>query len=64
MNKAYNSMIKRFGVVVNESLRLVKKIKPFNRRILNLLDSCTALLKHNDFISNISKLDMDNFENM
>ena len=64
MNKAYNMMIKAFSRLMTEELKLIKKVKPLNQRLVTLLDCLICLLRHNDYISNISKLDMDNFEDM
>ena len=64
MNKAYSMMIKAFNRLINEELKLLKKVKPLNTRLVSLLDCLCSLLKNNDYISNISKLDMDNFEDM
>lgn len=57
-------MIKAFSRLISEDLRLIKKVKPLNGRLLSLLSCLCGLLKGNDFVANISKLDMDNFEDM
>ena len=64
MNKAYNIMIKSFNRLINDEVKLIKRVKPLNQRLVSLLDCLICLLRHNDYISNISKLDMDNFEDM
>lgn len=64
MNKAYNTMIKAFNRLMTEDLRLIKKVKPLNGRLLALIDCYVCLLHSNEYIKNISKLDMDNFEDM
>ena len=57
-------MIKAFNRLMAEELKLIKKVKPLNTRLLALLDCLLCLLRTNEYIKNISKLDMDNFEDM
>lgn len=63
-SKQYSQLVKSFLRLVQEDIKLMKKVRPLNSRLLQLLEGIISLLKNNDFISNISKLDMDNFEDV